>query len=155
MKINDFIDKFMASDFVKTELPIQIQLGIPYLFKRNNQLCVMFCPHKEEYFENSVAIYEKQYLLEVIYPSCKVMKFVDLIHDNKIQSVKKIKETDVSWLTNYGKYIINNLYDSLSEILEFYDRNGKVSDMQIKEYQKNFDDAIERLGLSELYGVKL
>lgn len=154
MKTNEFIDKFAASDFVRNELPLQMQLGLPYLFKKNNRLYVKFFPHKENFAEGHIEIYERQYSLEVVYPSCRVVKFVDLIYDEKIQSAKKIKDTDAECVLKNWKYVINGIYDSCSEILDFYDRNGKVADFQIEKYQIAFADAVERLGLSELYEVK-
>lgn len=155
MKLEKFVDNFMTSDFVKSELPIQMQLGIPYLFKRNNQLCIAFFPHREEYADNAINFYEKQYSLEVLYPSCKVLKFVDLIYDNQLQTVKKTKTIETVHFINNGKQIINKLYDLGSKILNFYDRYGKVSDIQTEEYQMLFSDTVEKLGLSELYEVSV
>lgn len=155
MKLAKFVDDFMASEFVKSELPIQMQLGIPYLFKRNNQLCIAFFPHKEEYAENSISFYERQYLLEVLYPSCKILKFVDLIYDNQLQTARKTKTIGTVNFINSGKYVLNKLYDLGSKILNFYDKYGKVSDIQTEEYQMLFSDTVEKLGLSELYEVSL
>lgn len=155
MKLEKFVDDFMASDFVKSELPIQMQLGIPYLFKRNNQLCIAFFPHREEYSDNAINFYEKQYLLEVLYPSCKILKFVDLIYDNQLQTAKKTMSIETVNFINSGKYVINKLYDLGSKTLNFYDQYGKVSNIQIEEYQKLFSDTIEKLGLSDLYEVRV
>ena len=149
---NNFMDVLRQSDFVRSQLPMQAQLGIPQIVKRQKGVRLVFYPHTEMFRDGKIEIYDKQFELEVAYPSCRVVKFADLTEDNDV-SVGPVKVIGADWMMGEGKYIIDNIFDLCTETLRFYDEYQTVPDIALKKYDTEFTKAVEALGISCLYEV--
>lgn len=151
MNSKNFMKIINNSDFVFSQLPLQIQLGIPYIAKRGKRLCLVFLPHSEVYNDGKIEIYDRQYELEIAYPSCHIVRFIDLTESGNFST--PIKIIDADWMAAKGKYVIDNIFSACAETLEFYDEYHTMPDVVLDKYCRVFKEAAEDLGIYCLYEV--
>ena len=145
------INELNKHPLVHSDIPMQMQLGIPYLEKSQGRLIMGFAPHREEYSDGMIEIYPKQYELKFIYPFQQVVYFSNLLYESDIDVSKPIHSIDAKWMINSGKDILNRLYDACSRVISFQEENGTVSDDCVAEYQQLYKETAKNLGLLDLY----
>lgn len=148
----NIIKEIVSNTTLKENMSLQMQLGLPFLEKKNNRLCMSFKPHLEKYADGNIAYYAPQYDLELVYPFKKIIKFVNLSYEMTVDTAVPVAKVDAKELSSVGAGYMNELYDACTRVLEFQEQDGKVSDVSIKKYQKSYYDTVKKLGLTALYG---
>lgn len=146
------IKEIISNPMLKSNMSLQMQLGLPYLEKKNDKLCMSFKPHIEAPVFTNIEYYEPQYELELVYPFKKIIKFVNLNFERSINNTEPVAKVDIKELASSGKTVLNELYAACTRVLEFQEQDGKVSDVSIKKYQKVYFETVEKLGLTAVYG---
>ncbi len=146
------IKEIVSNPTLKENMSLQMQLGLPYLEKKKEKLCMSFKPHMEKYVDGNIEYYAPQYDLELVYPFKKIIKFINLSYEITVDKSVPVAKIDAKELSSVGVGYMNELYDACTRVLEFQEQDGKVSDVSIKKYQKSYYDVVKKLGLTALYG---
>ena len=146
------IKEIISNPTLKENMSLHMQLGLPYLEKKNEKLCMSFRPHLEKLANGNIEYYAPQYDLELVYPFKKIIKFINLSYETTVDMSVPVATVNAKELASIGAGYMNELYAACTRVLEFQEQDGKVSDVSIKKYQKSYYDTIEKLGLTALYG---
>ena len=148
------IKEIISNPILKENMALQMQLGLPYLEKKNEKLCISFKPHMENYVDGNIEYYAPQYDIELVYPFKKIIKFINLSFETTVDTSVPVAKVDAKELSSVGAGYMNELYEACTRVLEFQELDGKVSDLSITKYQKVYYDTVEKLGLTALYGSR-
>ena len=129
-------------------------MGIPYLEKRNDKLCIFFKPHKELYKNGVYEFYAPQYTVAWVYPFKHLVQFENLLYSEHLVCSEPVKQISGTLYLKKSRYILNELYQECSKVLSFQERDGKVSDVSLKKYQTKYWDTVCELGLNDIYGER-
>lgn len=150
-KSENLIKELMNHPIIRTELPMQMILGLPYLEKKAGRLCMTFMPHREEYRDGFVEYYPRQFEVTFLYPFRRLASFRNLTLEKEISAQEPVCRVEASFLTGQGVRLITELYEACDRLLSFQKQDGKVSDTSISKYQQTFWSTVEKLGLAPLY----
>ena len=152
MNSENIVKELMNHPVIRTELPMQMLLGLPCLEKKAGRLCMSFKPHREEYQDGKAIYYPQQFELSFVYPFKRLVCFRNLMFEREINITEPVCSVEASWLTEQGAEIMRELYAACDRVLSFQEQDGRVSDMSVGKYQKAYQEAVEKLGLGALYG---
>lgn len=152
MDAMELMEQLSQHPLVLGQLPMQMQLGLPYLAKKRGELCMRFLPHRENYIKNRLEIYPAQYVLAFVYPFEKIICFRNLLYEGNVDLSSPIGSMTPEFLAARGKYCLNELYSECSRVLTAREKTGSVSDVMIANYQKLYHSISKRMGLEQLYG---
>lgn len=152
MDAMELMERLSQHPLVLSQLPLQMQLGLPYLAKKRGELCMRFIPHRENFADNRLEIYSGQYILEFVYPFEKIICFRNLLYEGGVDLSSPIASMTPEFLAARGKYCLNELYSECSRVLTAREKTGSVSDVMIANYQKIYSSTWKRMGLEQLYG---
>ena len=148
----NIVKELMNHPVIRTELPMQMLLGLPCLEKKAGRLCMSFKPHREEYQDGKVIYYPQQFELSFVYPFKRLVCFRNLMFERKIDITEPVCSVEAAWLTERGAELMKELYAACDRVLSFQEQDGRVSDMSVDKYQKTYRETVEKLGLTGLYG---
>lgn len=148
----ELMDRLAQHPLVLSQLPLQMQLGLPYLEKKRGELCIRLIPHRENFVNHQLEIYAGQYILEFVYPFEKVVCFRNLLYEREIDLAAPLCCMEPGFLAAKGKYNLSELYAECSRVLTAREKTGNVSDIMIANYQKQYNSIANRMGLGQLYG---
>lgn len=149
------VKKLAQHPLVKSDMPLQVQLGLPYLEKKNGKLCISFKPHRELCVEGKIEFYPQQYEITWVYPFEKVIHFSNLNYEKKIDVTGPIARIELQWMAGAGRYVLEELYSECSRVIDCWQQEGDVSYIILKKYQRLYYETAAQLNLSALYGVEL
>lgn len=152
MDAMELMERLSQHPLVLSQLPLQMQLGLPYLAKKRGELCIRFIPHREDFTNNRLEIYAGQYILEFVYPFEKIICFRNLLYEGGVDLSSPIASMTPEFLAARGKYCLNELYSECSRVLTAREKTGSVSDVMVANYQKLYGSTWKRMGLEQLYG---
>ncbi len=145
------LHKLANSDIVQAEIPLGLQLGLPWLEKRNGKLCICFIPHREELDGETILYYSPQFEIAWVWPFEHLASFRRLTLDRPIDMEKPVCSVDVNRLVSAGKYGMDELYRECTKILNLMEKNGTVTDAWISSYQKKYRKLTGTLSLETVY----
>lgn len=148
----ELVKKLSAHPVVEGSMTMAVQLGLPYLEKRNDKLCIRFLAHREDYREGAIECFAPQYRLAWVYPFQKLISFENCLYYGDGDFSAPVCTLPVERFAGRGKYIMLDLYDQCSRVLAIQERDGDVSDVTLRRYQKAFFEAVRELGLEKVYG---
>lgn len=151
MNAEELVKKLSNSPIVRSEVSMQMQLGLPWLEMKNGELCIRFRPHKEEYRNGKMRFFAPLYEIEWVYPFEHVILFRNLTYEDRIDTKTPLHEVGGDWVLGIGKHYTKELYEGCSEVLSFREKNGRVNDIVISKYQNLYRKSVERLELQKLY----
>lgn len=151
----DVMKQISRHYIVQSQMSMNMQLGLPYLCRKNNKLCMCFKPHKEVYKEGYVEFYPQQYILEFVYPFEHVINFQNIMFEKHINIFEPVVCLTINKMTGAGSYLIGELYNECSRVLNEMEKNGTVSDLSLEYCQKAYFNTVKQLGLTPLYGSDL
>lgn len=151
MDAAEVIKNLAQSHIVQSEISMQMQLGLPYLEKRNGRLCISFKPHREKYDNGNIEVFAQQYEISWAYPFAHIASYRNLSLCRSMDVSHPIAVISGRKMLSAGKYAIGELYRECSRVLSFQEKEGGVSDVMVKNYQKKYRQTAEMLGLSVLY----
>lgn len=155
MDAKELVGRLAQHSLVKSEMPLQVQLGLPYLELRAGKLCISFKPHRELYNNGMIEFYPQQYEIAWVYPFHKVIRFSNLAYEQELDASKPVGSISLDRMAGGGKYLLEELYAACSRVISFWERDGQVSDVMLKKYQRLYYETAEQLHLSALYGETL
>ncbi len=151
MNSKKLVESLVKSNFVKSEIPMQMEMGLPFIKKTAHGVVICFKPHKEIVRDGVTDIYSHQFEVEWVYPFNHISYFKNLsVYSESIASVPICTIKDQMMLDE-GVYYINKLYEELDNILDYLQYNKTVPDIAISNYQKMYRKVVEKLGLEQLY----
>ena len=146
------LNKLNRHPVVRAQMGMQMQLGLPYLEKKNGKLCVSFLPHREELKEGMMEVYTPQYQICWVYPFDQLVFFENKLYGENPAAAQKVQSISMDRYLERGKLLLKELYDQCSDVLAVYDRDKTVSDVTVRKYQKAYFETVQALGLNGLYG---
>lgn len=152
MNAVEMMNKLSMHPVVRADMVMQVQLGLPFLEKRMDKLCVSVLPHREEYREGCVKSYLPQYKAVWVYPFDKLIAFENTAYFCPVDLSRPVSSVTAEKYALRGKYILNELYEQCSGVLAAYERNGTVSDVALRRYQRAYYEAVRELDLTAVYG---
>ncbi len=155
MDAKELVKKLAQHPLVKSDMPLQVQLGLPYLELRGGKLCISFKPHRELCADGKIAFYPQQYEIAWAYPFEKVIRFTNLAYEKKIDASEPVGCISLDRMAGGGRYLLEELYSECSRVITFREKEGKVSDVMLKKYQRLYYETAGQLRLSALYGEEL
>ena len=154
MDTGELLHKLANSEIVQAEIPLGLQLGMPWLEKRNGRLCICFLPHKEELNDKIICYYPPQLEIAWVWPFEHLASFHRMTLERSIDMEKPICTLSVNRLLTTGKFGMDELYRECTTILNLMDNNGTVSDAWVGSYQNKYRKLMDTLGLEAVYGRK-
>lgn len=137
---------------VRSDMTMQVQLGLPYLDKRMDKLCVSCLPHREEYRDECVVFYQPQYRITWVYPFQKIIAFENSAYFRPLNCSEPVCSVKSEQYILRGRSVLNELYAQCSGLLAAYEREGTVSDVALRRYRREYYEAVRELGLTDIYG---
>ena len=116
------IKEIVSNTTLKENMSLQMQLGLPFLDKKNNRLCMSFKPHLEKYADGNIEYYAPQYDLELVYPFKKIIKFINLSYEMTVDTVVPVAKVDAKELSSVGVGYMNELMMLVPVSLNFRSR---------------------------------
>lgn len=151
MDAKTLIDRLYASQLMRNELPMQMQLGLPFLEEKGGELCIRFRPHREEFLNGTIAIFPQIYEVAWVYPFEHIILFRNLLYEQKIDTKTPICSRNGDWMLGIGKHYLNELYEACGEVLSFREETGTINSAVLGKYQEIYRKTVARLGLEQLY----
>ena len=152
MNAKEMLQILSAHPMVKSDMAMQMQLGLPYLGKRVERLCVTCLPHREECSEGSVHFYLPQYRITWVYPFQKVIFFENSAYYRQANHSEPACSVKSEQYILRGRSVLNELFALCSELLTAYEQKGTISDAALRRYQRTYGEAVQELGLAAIYG---
>lgn len=151
MKTKELLKELAMHPIVTSQMSMQMQLGLPYLEKKNDRLCISFRAHRQDYKEGKLLYYPHQYEMTFVYPFKKIVRFSALAYERTVDTSAPVCQADAQWMLKTGNRAIQELYEACDRVLEYQEKDKKVSNVSIEKYQKLYWSTVEQLGLMELY----
>lgn len=151
----ELINKLSAHPVVEESMSLQVQLGLPWLETRDGKLCIRFLAHREDYRDGHIHFYAPQYDLVWTYPGAHLVFFENRLYRTGPDLSAPVASLSAQRFAERGRYILSELYDRCSRVLELADRDGTVSEVTLRRYQQTFAETVRELGLEAVYGEEL
>ena len=75
MDAKEVVKKLSQHPVVTSDMAMQVQLGLPYLERRNGKLCISFKPHVERVNGENIEFFKPQYEIAWVYPFNHLITF--------------------------------------------------------------------------------
>ena len=141
------INELANSPLVRAEIPLEMQLGLPWLEINGGELCIRFKPHREDGKDGKILYFPPLYEIAWIYPFRHLVSFERKFCD----AAAPLHEHSADWMMNIGMHYIAELYEACAHVLSFREEHGFVNDVVIGKYRKQYEETVRKLGLQELY----
>lgn len=148
----ELVKKLSAHRIVEENMSMQVQLGLPYLEKRNGKLCIRFLAHREDYRDGEITFYAPQYIVAWVYPFHQLISFENCLYYGKPELSEPVCVLSAGRFAGRGRYILLDLYEQCSRVLSMQERDGTVSEVTLDRYRKAFYEEVRELGLTKVYG---
>lgn len=152
MEATEVIRILSKHPVVTLDMAMEVQLGLPYLEKRNDTLCISFKPHRQLPEDGILAFYSPQYTLTWAYPFHRLVNFRNLYFFEDIALEKPVCQLELQEYARRGSYYIAELFKECSWVMSEMEQYGTVSDTAVRSYQKSFYETVCKLGLEAVYG---
>lgn len=152
MDAKELVKKLSRHPVVTSDMAMQVQLGLPYLEKRKDLLCISFKPHRETIREGMLEFYPPVYEIAWVYPFNHLIRFENISYFREINLSEPVQRIRSEVYAGRCKYIMAELYEKCSRVLAIQEQNGDVSDITLKKYQQAYAEAVRDLGLTLVYG---
>lgn len=152
MNAQEMIEKLARHPIVHTNIGLQMQLGFPYLEKKNGKLCVTFLPHREDYCDGVIQFFTPQYRITWVYPFERIVFFENSLYYDAPNLSQPVQAVPVERYAERGSFLLKDLYAQCSDVLAVYERDKEVSDVTLRKYQKAYFETVRALGLKGVYG---
>ena len=151
MEMRQIVEAVAQSSFVCENIAMSVQLGLPYLDKMGNRLCLRFLPHKQMLQGQQVLFFQPQYELVLVYPFTQVVRFSNLTATQNRPAPEPVCCVDKQFYLSEASYAITELYEACDRVLSFQEQDGSVSDSSIQRCQAAFWETVEALELIPVY----
>lgn len=154
MNAQEMMEKLARHPMVHANIGLQMQLGLPYLEKKNGKLCVTFLPHREDFRDGMMEFFTPQYRITWVYPFERIVFFENKLYSETPETVNMVHAIPVERYAERSRFLLKDLYAQCSDVLAVYERDKTVSDVTLRKYQKAYFEAVQALGLAVVYGER-
>lgn len=154
MDSEKLVNEIFNSRFVLDNIPADMQPGIPCLRSKGGTLYIALYPHRETVSGGKLTIWERRYILELLYPSRRIVRFSDLSTEEGCEKPQTAASFDIERLRDKDIFLFRRGFSVCTDVLDFYDRHGFVTDVVMKEYYRELGRITGQLGLQRLYEVE-
>ena len=84
MNAKELVAQLARHPVVSSDMAMQMQLGLPYLEKRNGKLCISFKPHQEVLQDGMISFFAPQYEIAWVYPFNRLIHFDNLLYSSSV-----------------------------------------------------------------------
>lgn len=152
MDAKEVVKKLSQHPVVTNDMSMQIQLGLPYLERRNGKLCISFKPHIERLDRDNIEFFSPVYEIAWVYPFEHLIAFENLTYSQNIDLTAPVTKISLKNYGSHGVYMVEHLYEKCTRVLSFQEKDGNVSDLSIKKYQQAYCEVVRDLELEAVYG---
>lgn len=152
MDAREVVKKLSQHPVVTNDMAMQVQLGLPYLERKNGELCISFKPHTERLNGEDVEFYKPQYEITWVYPFNHLISFENLCYSQNIDLTTPIAKMPLKYYSRHGVYMVEQLYEKCTRVLTFQEKDGDVSELSLRKYQRAYYETVRDLGLGSVYG---
>ncbi len=110
MTLRETESRLHGSPLFDYEIPLQMQLGLPYLYEKNGSLFLNYFLHRQRYESGMLHLYPKRYQLELIYPFRRIVLFEDCRRYMPDDAEIPVCMVNKNRLLAEGKIILDELY---------------------------------------------
>lgn len=154
MDARELVKRLSRHPVATSDMTMQVQLGLPYLERRNGKLCVSFKPHVEMVNGENIEFYRHQYEIAWVYPFNHMISFENLAYSQNIDLAAPVSEMPLSHYSKHGVFVVEELYKKCTRVLAFQEKDGEVSDLSLRKYQQAYYEVVRDLGLDAVYGAE-
>ena len=154
MNAMEMMEKLTRHPVVRANIGMQMQLGLPYMEKRNGKLCVTFLPHREACRDGVMEFFAPQYKITWVYPFDRVVFFENCLYTEDPTLPQIVHTIPVNRYAERGRFLLKDIYEQCGNVLAVYERDKKVSDVTLRKYQKVYFETVQELGLTGVYGER-
>ena len=152
MDAKELVKQLAKHPVVVSDMSMQVQLGIPFLDKNKDRLCISFKPHMEKLIGERIEFYRPQYEISWVYPFKHLVSFLDLDYVQSIDANIPEMTISLEHFRKKGIFLITKLYEECTRVLTLQEKDGKVSDVTLNRYQQLYYEVVQELGLNSIYG---
>lgn len=134
------------------EIPLQMQLGLPYFYKRNGQLFLRCFLHRRHYKSGMLLIYPNQYEVEFVYPFRNIVRFEDSQIYMPMNTEIPVCIVEAEHLLTNGKVLLDELYSSADQVIESWVQDGVLLEKSFSDFCNIRKKIIKEFSLGLLYG---
>lgn len=143
MKLQEIETRLRAHPLFETDIPIQVELGLPEIYVENGQLYLRYHLHKRSCQSGELLMYSAQFELVMEYPFRKIFKFQKL-EDETSKVPAKIIDAEI--VAKDGCKIAKVLYEKADQVISQWEAENAVSEKIFKEYKASYEEAAVFLG---------
>lgn len=143
MKLQEIESRLKKHPLFETEIPIQMELGLPEIYVENGQLYLRYYLHKKSCRGRELLMYPAQFELITEYPFRKIFKFQKLKDETSKVPVKII---DAEIAAKDGCKIVKVSYEKADQVILQWEAENAVSENIFREYKVSYEEAAVLLG---------
>ena len=148
MKIELFAQQILSNPLFSSQIPVQLQLGIPEIYEDRGLLILHYRLHRQEYLDGVVRLFPAACTLKLAYPTGRILSFTDCCLPPQQVPVCQIPGEE---LLKRGSVLLRALYESADRILCQWEM-GELSHDALAAYGIQYQNTIRELRLQPLYG---
>lgn len=154
MNTRKLVARLSKSAVVREELPLQLQLGIPRLERKNGRICLSFLPHREVLRNGNYEVYPALYEIAWVYPFEHLAWFHNLSLERVVNADMWVKLIDEGRMLTLGVHCMMELYAQYDKTFSWFEQHGELNDTMFNACQAKYHEAVQCLELEPLYLTK-
>lgn len=143
MTLQEIERRLKQHPLFETEIPIQMELGLPEMFIEKGTLYLRYYLHEKSYQRGKFLVYPAQFELVIEYPFRKIFKFQKLENETSKVPVKII---DTEIVVKEGCKITKRLYEKADQVISYWETENMLSEKLFHEYKVSYEEAAALLG---------
>lgn len=147
MDLNTAQKQLLAHPLFAEQIPIGLQLGLPWLQQEEDRLVLAYCLHKQCYTDGSLWFYPVRWEIKTAYPFRQIIYLAQKSRVGDAPICHIAGET----MLILGKSLLQELYASADRLIALWAK-GTARQEDFMDYQRRYQDAVKQLGLEALYG---
>lgn len=132
------------------EIPLQYQLGIPFIEKTNHKLYLSYFMNKQICAGEELQIYPVKFKIVLPFPFSNITYFRN--YEDVEADVLPVAVVSTDLFLTKGKQLYRKLYNHVDLLIQEWAEFSDVSDETMDVYQDILKEIIKTLKLEALYG---
>lgn len=150
MTLEALAESIKKHPIFEREIPVQQQLGLPYIYNENGQLTIAYHLHQRKIRDRKMIVYPSEYELALRYPFQKIAYF----YANALpeESTEPVGSIDLHTLMAEGKLLVNTLYRCGNRVLEDWEKEHALVQENYASYLEAFGKAAALMKQDDFFG---
>lgn len=133
------------------EVPVQMQLGPPYLYLDNGALYLRYGLRRQILERGRLLIFADRFEIELLLPEGKIVSFRDLYKGMAPGCESPVCTMEAPFLLTQWRRMLERLYARAGQVLGYRGPKEGLADM-VEAYQKEYGGIAERIRQGTLQG---